>query len=193
MTAATRTDLFLTGWALTCALAAFTVHLARFRRVPDEGVIRWLLAVFFAGAGLDIVGMAGYLIRWDLTGAPAVRLLVFSLVLYGLFSYMYLVVVLGPYESSIRLRLLREIDAAHPGGIDEDCLLRRYNGRIILDIRLRRLLGSGQVVLREGRYVIARTPWIFFFLDGAAAVMRSLLGITIDDREGGDGREQSIQ
>lgn len=69
---------------------------------------------------------------------------------YGAFGYCYFHFInLG--ETARRIRLVREIYES-PGGLSEAGILQRYNSREILAARMARLLGSGQIILRGGRY-----------------------------------------
>ncbi len=69
---------------------------------------------------------------------------------YGSFGYCYFHFInLG--ETARRIRLVRELYES-PAGLSETELLQRYNSREILAARMARLLGSGQLVSRGGRY-----------------------------------------
>lgn len=73
-----------------------------------------------------------------------------DLLCYGAFGYCYFHFInLG--ETARRIRLVRELYES-PGGLSEAELLQRYNSREILAVRMARLLGSGQLVSRGGRY-----------------------------------------
>ena len=73
---------------------------------------------------------------------------------YGAFGYCYFhFLTLG--ETARRIRLVREL-YEKPEGLSEEELLARYNSRDILAVRMERLLGNGQIVLRGGRYFTGR-------------------------------------
>jgi hypothetical protein len=69
---------------------------------------------------------------------------------YGALGYCYFH-FLNLGETARRIRLLREL-YEHPGGLSEAELLARYDSRGILAARMERLLSSGQLLLRGGRY-----------------------------------------
>jgi len=70
---------------------------------------------------------------------------------YGALSYCHFHFVnLG--ETARRIRLLREL-YENPAGLSRGELLSRYNAREIVSLRLARLEGNGQLVLKNGRYV----------------------------------------
>jgi len=80
--------------------------------------------------------------------------------IYSALSYSYLHFInLG--ETARRIRLLRELSMA-PGGYTQQELLEHYNSKEIVGRRLGKLLGSGQVVCKEGRYYIGKPVMLFF-------------------------------
>jgi len=62
--------------------------------------------------------------------------------------------VMGGNESSIRFRILEEISLAG-GRIPEAALRERYNDVLLMEVRLQKLKSGGQVLEREGRYMLA--------------------------------------
>jgi hypothetical protein len=101
-----------------------------------------LLRSVFAGF---IAGLAPVLYFSGLTARlPA------DILCYGAFGYCYFHFInLG--ETARRIRLVRELYES-PDGLSETEILHRYNSREILSARMARLLGSGQLLLRDGRY-----------------------------------------
>jgi hypothetical protein len=77
-----------------------------------------------------------------------------SLALYGLFAFDYVVGWFNLGETARRIRLLRELARAPGRVMTAEDVLRAYNADMIVTARLRRLVGSGQLRLREGRYTI---------------------------------------
>jgi len=63
-------------------------------------------------------------------------------------------------ETARRIRLLRELYGAADGLTKEE-ILKRYNAKEIVNLRVSRLLKSGQIVLSEGRYYI-KNPLMAF-------------------------------
>jgi hypothetical protein len=82
------------------------------------------------------------------------NLLIFIALGYGYFHF----VNLG--ETARRIRLLREI-YGEAGGITKEELVRRYNGKTMLELRLNRLLSKGQIVIRDNRYFIHSRLMLF--------------------------------
>lgn len=81
-----------------------------------------------------------------------------NLPIYGALSYCFFSFVnLG--QSSIRIRIYAKI-AAHPEGVSVAEIAREYNEKSLIEMRLRRLVESGDLVLRNGRYVLGRKRFV---------------------------------
>ena len=85
-------------------------------------------------------------------------LFLISLTCYGLLAFGYVVGIVGPYETSIRIRLLREFHRIYPRNILFEELRKSYNNKIILDNRLEKFLGSKEVLLRGREYTFGNKP-----------------------------------
>lgn len=79
------------------------------------------------------------------------------LLTYLSLAYFYVFGFFNLGESARRIRLLIELQAAGERGLTLEQILRAYNARMIIDARLQRLLASGQIVERDGRYTVG-TP-----------------------------------
>jgi len=77
-------------------------------------------------------------------------------------------------ETARRVRLLREL-YENPDGLTEAELLSRYNSREIVPVRLARLLGSGQILSREGRYCTGK-PAVLIMARAVSLLKRVLFG-----------------
>ena len=73
---------------------------------------------------------------------------------YGYFHF----VNLG--ETARRIRLLREI-YCEVNGITEAELVKRYNSKTMLELRLNRLLSKGQIIAHDNRYFIHSRLMLF--------------------------------
>jgi len=62
-----------------------------------------------------------------------------------------------------------------PDGLTYEQVLERYNGQSQVEARLTRLLGGGQIVLRDGRYRIGK-PVMLLIARVMVALKRLLLG-----------------
>lgn len=145
------------AWVIALApLAALAANVgtqvAVFRVSPQRGLLRSELIGF-------AVGGAALLLIHALAGGAAAdaresaALLFANALCYGALGYSYFHFGnLG--ETARRVRIVREL-AASPDGLTLEEIIRRYDAREIFDRRLRRLTGTGQIVLRDGRYFIA--------------------------------------
>lgn len=75
----------------------------------------------------------------------------YLLLSYGYFSFVNLAA-----GTSLRIRLIAEIDA--PFGLEKTQLLRRYNDGIVYSARIRRLVASDQVIEKDGKFILRKTP-----------------------------------
>lgn len=151
-----------------------SVHLIAFRRVPPERLLRSLLACVMVLMGLPVLLMV---IFYMFKGASApwqawLCAGLLALVIEGLLCFIYILCVFGPYETSVRMRLIREIALAGPGGISMDELWQRYNTQTIVDVRLRRLVGSGDIIEKDGSYRSGGRKNIFFLFDAIAQILK---------------------
>jgi len=94
-----------------------------------------------------------------------------NLIIYGCLSFSFFTFI-NMGETARRIRLLRELYDL-PNGLTKEQILNRYNSKEIIDIRLQRLLGNGQLVLRNGSYFIASPVMLFF--SGMILLMKLLI------------------
>jgi hypothetical protein len=130
------------------------VQILSCRRTPGRG---WV-ASFLSGFGAGFLALAALEAAF-LPGAGQDPLdLVSSLcavaLAYAACGFFYFNVVNGG-RSALRVRLLAELAAA-PGGLTAEEILRLYGPDEMFAKRLERLLGHGQLVLRDGRCHIGR-------------------------------------
>ncbi|MFA5087879.1 MAG: hypothetical protein WC552_02455 [Candidatus Omnitrophota bacterium] len=156
--------------ALGAFLSFVIIFILVFRFVKNKDIFKRIMNVFGWGAAMDI--LLGYLFfssdllgRQDLPVSLSVKLfgLAVSLFLYGILSFLYVLCVFGPYESSVRLRLIREFSSVYPGGLRYGELLRCYNNRNIIDRRLDRLVESKELEF-DGRHYRKRKKQSFFLV-----------------------------
>ncbi len=129
------------------------VQILSFRWIPRLALLKSVMLGFAAGT-VWVLLFEGYLFRRHLPGPLpeffgnlATNLLIFAALGYCYFHF----VNLG--ETARRIRIVRELEES-PDGLTLPQLLERYNARMILRVRVRRLVDNGQLILREGRYFI---------------------------------------
>jgi hypothetical protein len=120
------------------------------RRGQRLSLLKTVYVGFAAGATVVPLGTGAAWWFGDGRWSDGLALLVLNALTYGALGYGYFHFInLG--ETARRVRLLRELIEAG-GALTEEEVLRRYNGRDILEARLGRLLRAGQVVERGGRF-----------------------------------------
>jgi hypothetical protein len=125
---------------------------AQFLRCIIEGCVSGAvtLAVFEA-----------LLLTWRGTAADAVAFsLLVNVPTYAGLSFCYFAVAnLG--QTSIRVRLYAEL-LASPGGISVQEIERRYDPEAFMAVRLQRLIEGGDIVVKDGSYLLARKRLVYF-------------------------------
>jgi len=130
------------------------VQIVLFRSSCGTHFMRSILLGFLSGlAVLALLEIA----RISLAGLSpltfSTALLVDAPIYAGLSYCYYNFVQLG--QTSIRIRLYSEI-AGRPGGLAAGDIALLYNEEALMKVRIQRLLESGDVVERDGRYFIGR-------------------------------------
>jgi hypothetical protein len=153
--------------------ANVVVQLLSVRLVPGLGVLRSVYAGFVIG------GLSVLLTELHLSGdgsiqeTDAVLMIITNLIIYGSLGYCYFHFInLG--ITARRIRILRELYISGEGlSIDE--LLKRYNARDMVEKRLDRLLGSGQIVCKDDKYHIGK-PVVLMMSKSIVALKLLILG-----------------
>jgi hypothetical protein len=102
------------------------------------------LGFFFGSVGFWVIKIFGH--AFDIFVCE--DLLTYCLLGYGYFHFINLT------QTARRIRILTEIkESSH--GLTYEEVLKRYNAREVLERRIARLKDHGQVVCRQGRYVLA--------------------------------------
>jgi len=141
------------GWSalLICTAATATNVVAQILvHRATQGYVRSFFVGFVLGLGVLLAGEVLRLSSRPTSGLEAVVVIAADGLLYGCAAFLYFGVV-NVGESSIRVRLLRELGKSS-GPTSEKELLRTYNDGMILRIRLGRMVRNGQVSLEGGRY-----------------------------------------
>lgn len=146
------------------------------RMVHPEAVLRGIVNIFIAASLIHIscLAVAYSSLGWAYPGGVLFMAAV-SYGCFGLMAFVYIVCVFGPSETSIRIRLVRELSDARGGRLSHEELLRRYNGRMILERRLQRLALAGEIIERQGKYVLLGKANAFFLIDTVAGWIQKIL------------------
>jgi hypothetical protein len=158
-------------------LLSFTIFLVTqviiFRFVRPEYLLRSLVTCVIAVMACPVV-VIGFFLAYKVVDAPWYAWIcaaLLAMVIQILLCSVYVLCFFGPYETSIRMRLVWEIAAGGSKGISMQELLARYNSEVIVNSRLERLLGSGDIIEENGRYRIGRGGQSFFLIFNAAGGM----------------------
>ncbi len=140
------------------------------RYIKKIGLFNSLLISFLLGI-LGVLFIELYCLKQRLSVAEYLPGFFVNIITYSALSYCYFHFVnLG--ETGRRIRILRELYEAK-NGLSLEEILSLYNARDVLKIRLARLLGNGQIMLRNGRYYIHRP--IMLLMARAIMVMQLIL------------------
>lgn len=147
-----------------------------FRLVHPDAVLKWIIHIFGASSVIHLAGIILWnnFLQQQFCGSFFL-LAAGSYLIFGLMSFVYILCVFGPSETSIRIRLLRELAEQKGGRMTHDALLKGYNGEIILRRRIDRLLLAGQIIERNGFYEIQNRSNAFFFIDAVASFIQKFL------------------
>jgi hypothetical protein len=150
------------------------IHIVFFRWLRPEELLRSLLVCVLAIVLLPVALMGVLFITKSADASLTAWILasVLALCVNGLLCFIYVLCVFGPYETSIRMRLVREIAKGGSMGISFEELTGRYSTKRIMDIRLRRLMGSGDIIEKDGLYKSGRRGNFFFIFDSIAGVIK---------------------
>jgi len=159
---------------VACGMGAFIVfvlaHIMALRCMPAAGILDAVQKLFYFGI-LALTAAVSFLPGLSVTDKFPV--FIFSLCAYGLASFVYVLCIFGPYATSIRLRLISELDA--PQGKTMAEISRTYDSKAILDLRLKRLLASGDIRFDGDRYHIAKAHNAFFIIDAGARALHAIM------------------
>ncbi len=159
---------------VACGMGAFIVfvlaHIMVLRRMTDAGILNAVQKTFYFGIWVLAAVVS---VLPGLSVADKCLVFIFSLCVYGLASFVYVLCIFGPYATSIRLRLISELDATQGKTMAE--ISRTYDSKAILDLRLKRLLASGDIRFDGRRYHIAKAHNAFFIIDAGARTLHAIM------------------
>jgi hypothetical protein len=123
------------------------------RSTRGSHFMRSMIGGFLAGAA-GLLALEFFLLPhpdlfWGTIAGVTVHAMTYVALSYCYFNF----VNLG--QSSIRIRIYAEI-AASPEGLSVQDLEKDYNEKALMDMRLRRLAESGDIVKKDGRFFVGR-------------------------------------
>lgn len=152
---------------LTNGIISFFVFLAMhvvvFWFVDAKGVLKWLMNILLVASMLNIISTIRFAFTQPMGLPMALMAGVLSLIIFGILAFLYILCIFGPFESSIRMRLIHELSLVYPKGLTYDAMLKRYNADMMLQRRLDRLTVSGDL-RQEGPLYLPGKRFNFFLL-----------------------------
>jgi len=135
----------------TCVL----LHIAISRTMPFVSRHRAIVASVVVGfVAVGGFGVWSVLNESRATISEQIGTLLLLLISYLALVYCYVFGFYNMGESARRVRILRELLSAGERGMSLKEMLQVYNAGMILDIRLERLATAGQIIEKNGRYMI---------------------------------------
>jgi hypothetical protein len=144
---------------LAAAAVNVLVQLLAARVRPRWGYLRFIGAGFAAGL-LSLLALEAVLHvhregAWQETAA----VLAVNVLTYCAMAFCFFAGFVNPAVTSLRVRLFRELQKS-ADGLAMETITALYDHRRLIALRIDRLVGGGQVVQRDGRYVLeGSTLW----------------------------------
>ncbi|ODS30482.1 MAG: hypothetical protein SCARUB_04411 [Candidatus Scalindua rubra] len=130
------------------------IQVVSYRIISRLGLLKSELLGFAAGVLGVLLIEAFYFLDFQISLADSLSILVVNLVIYSSLGYCYYNFInLG--VTARRIRILREIYYSKKGLSLEE-IIERYNAKDIVEMRINRLVNSGQVVYKEEKYYIGK-------------------------------------
>lgn len=139
-------------------LVFIILHFISSRFMKAEHLFKGIIITFMLGLLSEVILLSVILHSFQFLS------FIMSVLIYSFSALFYVLCFFGPFETSIRMRLIREL-ASKPEGLTKQEIYARYNERIMLDTRLKRLIGSGDVKVDRGNYTLVKNHNAFFMLD----------------------------
>ena len=133
-------------------------------------VLLWLMRVYYLGGVFDLF------LAWFLLGAPNIFFIIFSLILYTMLVFCYVLGIFGLMESSIRIGLLVQIAKSKNNRMKKNKILKIYNSKVIIAKRLERFVASGELKYEKGYYFLNKKFSYFIINNFINSFMRKIYG-----------------
>lgn len=111
-------------------------------------IMKGLLKSLFSGFAVGLLSLLFVQLFAAFLNIAFLPNLMVNVVIYSSLGYCYFHFInLG--ETARRIRILRELYDSN-GGLTLEEILKRYNAKRMVELRLQRLLSNGQVILKDG-------------------------------------------
>ncbi len=151
-------------------IIAFSINVAT-QILSLRYIINGLLKSVFLGFAIGLLSLlivAFYVAFRNIEFLPN---LMVNIIIYSSLGYCYFH-FLNLGETARRIRILRELYDSN-GGLTLEEILKRYNAKKMVELRLQRLLSNGQVILKDGMLYI-RKP-ILLFISKTIILMKLII------------------
>lgn len=143
-----------------------------FRYAPQKALLKSICLGFATGL---LTTIALEIKLYDALSLAGFASLATNIIIYSTLAYCYFH-FLNLGETARRIRIVRELHDS-PDGLSMDEILKRYNSRDMVNLRISRLVNNGQIVLRDGSYFIGK-PIMLWMARTILLMKRILLGKT---------------
>ena len=141
-------------------------HVITFRLVKDKHLFTAIKVNWAIGAVIAFVYAFGAGLGWW----SVVAVFIYTL---GVFNY--IVCIFGPLTTSIRIRLLIEmLSLKTPVSVEE--IYKRYDEKVMVDLRLARLIGHGDVKEEGGKIILISQHNPLNWLKSLSQCLTKILG-----------------
>ena len=140
---------------LVVCVAAHIVVSRAFRDLARVAGVIWS---FTAGLCVILVGVLVFTLSAaaDTDAGELVVTASLWLTAYAALAYAYIFGIFNVTESARRARLLSDLREAGQRGLSLEEILRVYNAKVIVNLRVNRMLRGRQIAERDGRYFVNR-------------------------------------
>ena len=129
-------------------IVAFSINVAT-QILCIRFAMKGLLKSLLSGFAIGLLSLLLVQLISAFLGKTFLPNLTVNIIIYSSLGYCYFHFInLG--ETARRIRILRELYDSD-GGLTLDVILKRYNAKKMVELRLQRLLSNGQVILKDGR------------------------------------------
>ena len=165
---ATNHDMIVLACGLGSAILFVLAHVLLFRFSLVVNVLNWLIKAF------TLLALINLGLSFALAGSVSDAAIAFAL--YGILSFSYVVCFVGPYETSVRIRIVREL-AKCAEGLAMKELRRRYDNKDILVVRLERLVLSKDLKVEDAKFKDNRGRSIFTLITALTTFLKNCYGV----------------
>lgn len=168
--------------SLCFGFATFTIFLIVFlitlRFLTAQQILVMIKRIFILGLGVDacLVLNASFILERSVSLNEQIILAFVTVLIYGLSAFVFVLCFFGPNETSIRMRLI-DIIGRKKIGVSREEIAQYYNNQSMLDVRLKRLIGAGDIKEVDRSYRLLKQGNAFFIIDRCAVLLKKIYQI----------------